>query len=85
MGKIMENCWFFYDDQTVWAVCVDCMEKGLEREDYWIKVVRTDRFPSFDAFRREVNSAPIKMLCNAEKHEITISRVWFSRKKMKKP
>lgn len=85
MGKIMENCWLFLDDQTVWAVCVDCMEKGLEREEYWIKVVPTDKFPSFDAFRREMSSAPIKMLCNAKKHEITISRVWFSRKKMKKP
>jgi hypothetical protein len=85
MGKIMENCWLFSDDQTVWAVCVDCMKKGLEREEYWIKVVPTDKFPSFDDFRRKISLGPIKVLCNAKKHEIVISRVWFSRKKMKKP
>ena len=84
MGKIMENCWFFFDDQTVWAVCVDCRESGLELEEYWTNVV-PDRFRSFNAFRKKINLAPIKMLCNAKKHEIIISRVWFSRKKMKKP
>ena len=84
MGKIMENCWFFLDDQKVWAVCVDCMEKGLEREEYWVNVV-PEKFPSFYAFRRKISSTPIEVLCNNKEHEITISRVWFRRKKMKKP
>jgi len=84
MGKMMENCWFFMDDQSVWAVCTDCMEKGLDRNEYWVNVV-PQKICSFHAFKLKINSAPIKALCNTKEHEISISRSWFSRKNMKKP
>jgi hypothetical protein len=47
MGEIMTNCWCFMEKEkpgickSVWAVCVNCSELGMERDDYWINMVCT--------------------------------------------
>ena len=84
MGKIRQNCWCFKGTQHVWAVCSDCMEKGLERDEYWVNIV-PNILHSLDAFKRKIDSGPIKALCNTKEHEITISSFWFSKKNMEEP
>ena len=85
MSKILKNCWLFFDDRSVWAVCQKCMEKKLSRDEYWVNVV-PNTISTYEKLNAELNQKEeISVPCNSGIHKIPITRVWFARKGLKKP